>query len=310
MAKTITRQTLNLFGATGASTNFGKFGSQAAGAAVTTKAIATIQALAAYADGWQSAVALGNAPYLEDMNGLFYLTSYQQCYMLQEGVPEYDSGSTYYIGSLVKRTGTSEIYMSLSDANVGNALPTAGTSNASWQFIFGVISNVFRTGTPMAAGDGAVGAPGFTFSADPTTGFYRIGTGNMGVAASGVKIAEFKPTGTANNTTYNPFNIFGGVGNRQFGFHRQQTTGITTTAVKFISAPGDVNLILITGSGTTSFSDIIGYAYNHDPVVIASMQSSIATPPARTYTGFGFIGDVKLAMASGTFTIDAACLSW
>ena len=134
MAKTITRQTLNLFGNAGASTNFAEFGSQAAGAPVKTKNIATIQALAAYAQGWQNAVALGNAPYLEDMNSLFYLLAYQIVYGFQEGIAEYDSGTTYYIGSVVKNPSTFELYGSLTDSNTGNALG-AQVTNTNWQYL-------------------------------------------------------------------------------------------------------------------------------------------------------------------------------
>lgn len=149
MAK-LTRETLKQFGSTGGSSNFGKFGSQAVGAPVTTKTISTIQSLTAWLNGWQDAVAAGQAPYLQDMNSLFYVLAYEQCYTLQEGTPEYDAATTYWIGSLVKRTGTSEIYMSLIDTNLGHALPTAGTSDANWQFVSGLISSSFRIGGPLA----------------------------------------------------------------------------------------------------------------------------------------------------------------
>lgn len=138
MAKTITRQTLLLFGSAGATSNFAEFGSQAASAPVKTKSIPTIQALSAYLNGWQSAVALGQAPYLEDMNSLFYLLAYEQCYTLQEGIPEYDSGTTYYIGGVVKYLGNSgytEFYVSLVDTNIGNALPTRA-NNGNWAFMY------------------------------------------------------------------------------------------------------------------------------------------------------------------------------
>jgi len=65
------------------------------------------------------------------MNGLLKVLSYQGAYALQEGIPEYDASTTYYIGSIVKKTGTFELYGSLTDDNVGQAL----TDAANWKFL-------------------------------------------------------------------------------------------------------------------------------------------------------------------------------
>ncbi len=133
MAK-LTRETLTLFGGTGPTADFAKFGSQAASAPVKTKDIATIQALAAWVNGWQDAVAIGQAPYLEDMNGLLYVFCYELAYGLQEGWAEWDTGTTYFIGSVVKKTGTFEVYGSIVDNNAGNALP-ARVTDSNWQYL-------------------------------------------------------------------------------------------------------------------------------------------------------------------------------
>ncbi len=135
MAKTITRAALTLFGESGAGTNFAQFGSQAAGTPLKTKSITSIQALAAWVNGWQDAVALGQAPYLEDMNGAMYVSFYEMCYMLQEGIPEWDTDTTYFIGGIVKKPGTALVYRSLVDDNVGQALPNDGESDANWAFV-------------------------------------------------------------------------------------------------------------------------------------------------------------------------------
>lgn len=133
MAK-LTRALLKLFGSSGTTDKFEQFGSTALGATVYTKDILTIQALTAWLDGFQDAVFASNkAPFLESFNALLYAYGYQMVYQFQEGVPEYDATTTYYVGSLVKKTGTSEIYMSLLDNNLGNVLPSK-TDNANWQF--------------------------------------------------------------------------------------------------------------------------------------------------------------------------------
>lgn len=157
MAEVLTRQTHTVFGLSGSTSNFAQFGSQAASAPIKTKDIATIQALGAWADGWQEAVALGEAPYLEDMNGAMYEHSYQTGYILQEGIAAYDAGTTYNVGSVVKLpyTGTQamQLFVSKIDANTGNALPTAPASNSDWQFLEGYVGGVLVFGSAIGFGD-------------------------------------------------------------------------------------------------------------------------------------------------------------
>lgn len=135
MAK-LTRAFQSLFGLNGNQSHFGQFGSRVSGPGVPSKDPATIQALSAFTDnGWLDAINAANkAPFLEDMNGLFYLLFYQICYMLQEGVPEWNAGTTYYVGSVVKKSGTVEQYSSTTDNNTGNALPTR-TDNGNWRYL-------------------------------------------------------------------------------------------------------------------------------------------------------------------------------
>ena len=119
-----------IFGATGTSDNFGKFGSAKTGTAITSKDLTTIMANGAWSTGWQDAVVGGNkAPVLEEMNGHMFVHSTQMGYLFQSGIPEYDASTTYYIGSVV-RVGL-YWYRSLTDGNIGNA-PPAGASDANW----------------------------------------------------------------------------------------------------------------------------------------------------------------------------------
>jgi microcystin-dependent protein len=131
----LTRQVLKLLGSLGNSTSFAQFGSYKGGSYTSTKDVATIQALGAWLTGLQDSLyGANNLPILEEFNGLFYVMAYQLVYGFQEGIPEYDSTFTYYIGSIVKKTGTSELYGSLTNGNVGNALPSQ-TDNANWHYI-------------------------------------------------------------------------------------------------------------------------------------------------------------------------------
>ena len=131
MAK-ITRVTQKQFGSTGSSGDFGKFGSKAASSPVYTKDPATIQALSAFLDGWASAVITGNIPEFEDMNGLFLLAFYQISYLMQAGVAEWDSGTTYYIGSIANVSGA--LYISKTDSNLNN---NPASSPTNWNLMAG-----------------------------------------------------------------------------------------------------------------------------------------------------------------------------
>lgn len=134
MAK-IVRKTLSVFGLGGASTNFGQFGSKEAGSPQTSKDPTVIQALAAWTNGWQDAVLNTNkAPYQEDMNGLCYVLAYMLGSLFQDGIATWDASTTYFIGSIVRKDGTFEQYGSLTDNNIGNALPNQ-VDNAQWKYL-------------------------------------------------------------------------------------------------------------------------------------------------------------------------------
>jgi hypothetical protein len=68
---------------------------------------------------------------MEDMNAVEYVASYMTAYLYQEGIPEYDAATTYYINSIVKNPSTLQLYGSLTNGNSGNAL----TSAANWRLL-------------------------------------------------------------------------------------------------------------------------------------------------------------------------------
>lgn len=129
MAK-LTRYDQLVFGSTAGSDQMAQFGSFAAGAPLTydgsTITPDIVQALSNYLTGWKGAVVGNNSPTIEDMNALCFLFGYQLAYVMQAGIPEYNADTVYYIGSLVNSGGY--VYVSLTDANTGNAL----TSTSNW----------------------------------------------------------------------------------------------------------------------------------------------------------------------------------
>lgn len=84
---------------------------------------------------------------------------------------------------------------------------------------------------PMTAGlvgiAGAVGTPSFTFTGDLTTGIYRAGAGQIGIATGG--LASFKFLGNASNAYMSAGKMRGAsgvVGNPTYGFENDTSTGI------------------------------------------------------------------------------------
>lgn len=122
MAKLV-RKTQKIFASGSAQNQVTSFGSIKAGAVDYTKDVADIQT-EAFEGGWSSAVQDDYAPYRQDRNAVDFVTTSQLAYVFQEGLPEYDAGTTYYKGSWVKGNDGDafSIYESLSDDNIGNAL--------------------------------------------------------------------------------------------------------------------------------------------------------------------------------------------
>lgn len=119
-----------------AAASVGVFGSLAASAPATSTNPNTIQSLPAWSGGWPAAVVGTNQPALEDMNGLFYWLSYYINYTMQVGVPEYDSGTTYYRNALVNNMQTTSIpygiYVSQVDNNIYPLVATGGGINTAY----------------------------------------------------------------------------------------------------------------------------------------------------------------------------------
>lgn len=124
----LTRKNIKVFA--GNATNNGVFGSLQAENPVTTTNVEQIQSLPAWSVGWNSATMTSEKlPPLEEFQGIQYVTTYQQAYLMQEGMPEWASTVTYYKGSLAKEVTSNgfRIYCSLTNDNTNHLL--SDTSN-------------------------------------------------------------------------------------------------------------------------------------------------------------------------------------
>lgn len=97
------------------------FGSTAQGSTVYTKELADIQT-EAFEEGIKSSLVAGEAPIWEDNNSVFYEITSQLAYLFQQGISEWDSETTYFIGSFctVIEGESVKLYYSLADNNKEN----------------------------------------------------------------------------------------------------------------------------------------------------------------------------------------------
>jgi len=128
MAK-LPRVTAKVFAGKAQENDLGQFGSALTGTKITNTDISILQALPAYEEGWRSAVISNrNYPTLQEMNSVQRITSQQVAYTLQNGMPEWDEGTTYYTNQFC-RVGA-DFYFSLTDDNIGN---NPKSDNNNWR---------------------------------------------------------------------------------------------------------------------------------------------------------------------------------
>jgi hypothetical protein len=125
------RFTPKLFGetalATGSDPQIAQFGSALANTFLGTTDPATIQALSAWSSGFIGAVTPSEQfPPLPETTGVLKVFSYLINMLYQQGVPVWDSGTTYYTNNFCSKNGI--IYISTSDDNTGND-PETDTTN-------------------------------------------------------------------------------------------------------------------------------------------------------------------------------------
>lgn len=124
----IERKTQKIFGGNAESDQLAVFGTMITGTPVYNDDIETLQS-EAYTEGWQAAVAANEAPFMEEMNGVQYGFSKQLAYLFQQGIAEWDAGTTYYLNSFCQVGGV--IYKSMQDENINHS-PADDTEGTYW----------------------------------------------------------------------------------------------------------------------------------------------------------------------------------
>lgn len=156
----IERKTQKIFAGNADTDELAVFGSMISGTPVYNDDIEALQS-EAYTEGWKAAVAANEAPFMEEMNAVQYGFSKQLAYLFQQGIPEWDAGTTYYLNSFCQVGGV--IYKSKLDENINHS-PGDDTKEIYW--------------TPFKAGDSGSGGLevcdiGMSLYIDETKGLRR-----------------------------------------------------------------------------------------------------------------------------------------
>lgn len=147
-------------GSLSASGNVAQIGSTVTGTPIYSTDLSVIQGLSAYLSGYGAQVVNStNSPVLQEDNAFRLLVTQQLAYLFQLGLPEWDSLTTYYAGSIAQ-DGAGNIYESKVDSNTGNAL----TNTTYWKKY-----DTTRTGTILlyasaSVPDGYLGCDGSAVS--------------------------------------------------------------------------------------------------------------------------------------------------
>ncbi len=180
----------------GSAVNNGVFGSGQLGTKVLSNSLPTLMGLSAWGTGWLASVlGASKFPPLEEFQSVEYVHSTQIAYLLQQGIAEYDSGTTYYINNICVNPGTVQLYKSVTDGNIGHALSDA----TNWKLLVDLAT--IGAGNPVYIGGVSTGSAnaqvlatltptGFTltdgFTITFTAGFTNTGAATMNANATGV----------------------------------------------------------------------------------------------------------------------------
>jgi len=117
-------KTFSNVSATGSSgqSQIAAFGARAQGTTLCSKNTETLQNYAEYGNGIKSALINDTPLSIQELDGLCYTITRELDYLQKSGIPEYNIGTEYFIGSFAAGTtgATGNLYMSNIDNNVGN----------------------------------------------------------------------------------------------------------------------------------------------------------------------------------------------
>lgn len=277
----LARKNIKVFA--GNASNNGVFGSLQANNPTTSSDVEQLQSLPAWGDGWNSATQTSEKlPPLEEFQGIQYVTTYEQAYLMQEGIPEWSSSVTYYKGCIAKEVTSTgfKLYNSLTDNNTGNAL----SDTTNWALVmdsdggYALDSTVVhKAGTETVTGEKS-------FTQNIVRSVATIGdTGSYPIQNTQLTKGTTPSTNTGAQFTLQDKNGLGGV-NRLAGFALQYLanghTRATLQAFKPTNGSSDNNYIYVD-------TDSSGNALTYAPACDAN--NSIVTTASKNTSGNGYV---------------------
>lgn len=293
----------------GSASDIGNFGSAAAGSPVSGPAptLTAVQSLSQYLDGWLSAVlGASKFPAIEDMNAIDYLFSSQIAYLLQQGIAEYDATTTYYSKNIVCKVGTYEIYGSIVDTNLGNAL----SDGTKWVFLgdLSTIANATRfysggvsTGSANAQVVATLVPSGFSLSNDGSTACVTAGFTNSGATTFNLNGTGATAVKKWNGTTY--VALTGGEITANEAIFL--TWNATAAALILNDAPVLGTIASLNTEGVNFTSSGGNLAFGSAPTLpsatVATTQSASDNSTKVATTAFVQTNNIPAALAVGTY---------
>lgn len=239
MGTRITRKTAKIFASNAGGSGVAEFGSTANGTTVYTTDPDVIQS-SEFEEGLAGGIIAGSKrlPVYEEINGVYYVGTRQIAYLLQEGIPEWDAGTEYFAKSIVRKSGTYELYGSVGNNNQNNALPSA-VSNGNWTYL-GDLSTIASGGAPFVDTTAIVKG-----SSDPTK-LVRLEADLLTSATTRVLTVQDKD-GTIALLSDTPVYYSSISGFRPTAISGSSTTGAVTISAG--QATSSANTSLLAGSG-------------------------------------------------------------
>ena len=203
--------------------------------------------------------------------------------------------------------------------------PTTGLFRASANVMGFAVNGVSRatmtttgvtvTGTITPSGSvhaasGSVGNPSLAFNADQTTGLYRIGASNIGVAAAGAKVLDIATTGLGVTGTLSVSGVAtlgaGAILNTPASATLTNATGLPistgvsglgTGVATFLATPTSANLLAAVTNETGTGALVFGTS----PTLTTPISATLTAPAGNSLTLAGGSGNTNVVLTpSGT----------
>lgn len=282
----IERKTQKIFAGNADTDELAVFGSMISGTPVYNDDIEALQS-EAYTEGWKAAVAANEAPFMEEMNAVQYGFSKQLAYLFQQGIPEWDAGTTYYLNSFCQVGGV--IYKSKLDENINHS-PGDDTEEIYW--------------TPFKAGDSGSGGLevcdiGMSLYIDETKGLRRwlngqivaINQNTQGFLTRLKKIVALYPsllTTEENWQAAKTLSAFGQVGKFVFNYAQDEETveSVRLPAVVNVQGLLDLqNLGMTVKAGLPNIEGMVYYGHGYLTNATGAFYRGVPRELPRTTDG-------------------------